>query len=164
MPWVRIDERFPEHPKWGNASAQAVQWFLFALCYCNRNLTDGFIPMGVAYRLIHTKDEDEAGRVLGELMEMGVILAEARQKVRGYRMHDFLNYQPSKRAVEQARRASKRRKGAWIERKKNGSGTDMERERNGVPNGDGTAAERVENVATRNRNRSLEEQELDPVA
>lgn len=48
MPWIRIDDHFDEHPK--HAAIGPVGWgvWLAGLAYCNRNLTDGFIPYSVA--------------------------------------------------------------------------------------------------------------------
>ena len=48
MPWVKVDDRFDEHPK--HAAVGPVGWgvWLAGLAYCNRNLTDGFIPWSVA--------------------------------------------------------------------------------------------------------------------
>jgi hypothetical protein len=48
MPWVRVDDHFNEHPKM--AAVGPVGWgvWLAGLAYCNRNLTDGFIPYSVA--------------------------------------------------------------------------------------------------------------------
>lgn len=48
MPWIKIDDHFDEHPK--HAAVGPVGWgvWLAGLAYCNRNLTDGFIPYSVA--------------------------------------------------------------------------------------------------------------------
>jgi hypothetical protein len=48
MPWIRIDDHFDEHPKL--AAVGPVGWgvWLAGLAYCNRNLTDGFIPYAIA--------------------------------------------------------------------------------------------------------------------
>lgn len=143
MPWVRIDDNFPEHPKWGNSSAFAVQWFVFALCYCNRNLTDGFVPNGVALRLIPTDEslplEALPFKVLQELELFGVIHQGARNGVTGYRIHDYLKYQPSKREVEREKKDAKARKARFLEQQKNAHGTEKEREKNGVRNAKRTA-------------------------
>jgi len=94
MPWVKLDDRFSEHPKWGNAPSCDVHWFLFALCYCNRNLTDGFIPAGVAERLTpgHQQIEVEAlpFRVIRRLIDLGVISEKEKRGIAGYEIHDFL--------------------------------------------------------------------------
>lgn len=146
MPWVRIDDGFSEHPKWGNASAFEIQWFVFALCYCNRNLTDGFVPLGVANRLIHTDDElpKEAlpFNVLRSLEAAGIITPAERRGAPGYLIHDYLKYQPSRREVEREKQHSKERKGRFLERQRNANGTEKEREKNGVQNGVGTGEER----------------------
>src|SRR5262245_30525484 len=48
MAWVRIDDGFVDHPKIAAVGAIGAWLQLQALCYANRNLTDGFIPYGVA--------------------------------------------------------------------------------------------------------------------
>lgn len=70
MPWVRIDDHFDEHPKM--AAVGPVGWgvWLAGLAYCNRNLTDGFIPYAIAEGIggswhvrepIRDEDEVESG-------------------------------------------------------------------------------------------------------
>jgi hypothetical protein len=48
VPWVKVDDRFDEHPK--HAAVGPVGWgvWLAGLAYANRNLTDGFIPYAIA--------------------------------------------------------------------------------------------------------------------
>jgi hypothetical protein len=117
MPWVRIDDSFPEHPKWGNSNAFEVQWFLYALCYCNRNLTDGFIPVGVADRLIRTDprlpEEAKPFQVIRRLLAVGIIRETEKRGMSGYQIHDFLDYQPSKKQVEREREVTAKRQGRY---------------------------------------------------
>lgn len=111
MPWVRIDDGFSEHPKWAGAAALDVQWFLYALCYCNRNLTDGFIPSSVALRLTPSKPQPAIER----LVRSGVIDVE----LGGYRIHDYLTYQPSKESIEAERERAKSRQKRFRSRERN---------------------------------------------
>lgn len=80
MPWVRIDDHFDEHPKL--AAIGPVGWgvWLAGLAYCNRNLTDGFIPYAVAegiggsWRIREPIDDEEE-------IDNGVRMVRNRERV-----------------------------------------------------------------------------------
>ena len=101
MSWVAIDDRFPDHPKLaklGDLVAAATWLHISALCYCNRWLTDGFIPDGKLAGLYTLKDHDPA--------DLAKALKKARmwERVRGgWRIHDYQDYQPSRIEVEEKR-------------------------------------------------------------
>ncbi len=105
VPWVRLDDSFPDHPKIAAAGPFGGWLHVCGLCYCNRHLTDGFIPASVAHRLM---DADTAGltecsAVAEDLCERGLW-----HKVEGgYEIHDYLDYQPSRADVEQLRAKKK---------------------------------------------------------
>lgn len=102
MVWVRLDDRFPEHPKVASLSNEAFRAHVEALCYCGRNGTDGLIPKGIANRLGSADELRAAG-----LWE---------DDPAGYRVHGFLDYNPT--AEEAAERREKRsaagRRGAAV--------------------------------------------------
>jgi hypothetical protein len=50
--WVRLDDEFPAHPKLAEVGPLGLAMQVAALCYCNRYLTDGFIPRGAAATLL----------------------------------------------------------------------------------------------------------------
>ena len=51
MPWVRLDDQFPDHPK-SLAVGPLGSWlYICGLAYANRFLTDGFIPERQTKRL-----------------------------------------------------------------------------------------------------------------
>ncbi len=52
MPWVRIDDHYDQHPKIAQVGPLGVALWLAGLAYCNRTLTDGFIPWSVAHTLV----------------------------------------------------------------------------------------------------------------
>lgn len=68
MPWVRLEDNFPEHSKIAGLSAHAFRLHVEALCYCARNLTDGYISEDALKRF--TGARRSAGRV-AELVEAG---------------------------------------------------------------------------------------------
>lgn len=107
MTWVRLDEEFPDHPKVAAAGPLAAWLHVCALAYCNRYLTDGFVPAGQVAKLadfsgLRVKVGDLAGRLVD------VDLWEAAEG--GYRVHDFHDYQPSRAAVEADRRSKQEAK------------------------------------------------------
>jgi hypothetical protein len=129
MPWVRIDDHFDEHPKM--AAVGPVGWgvWLAGLAYCNRNLTDGFIPYAIAEGIggawtirepVDHDDEDGARSVRrgsliwtidrgsgmhGESMTTQWIIDQLvrvglwQEVDGGYRIHDYDEYQPTKAQV-----------------------------------------------------------------
>jgi hypothetical protein len=92
MPWGRIDDDLYDHPKvheLGKYRLPCIGLYALVLSWCNRYLTDGYIP---------------ADRVKG----FGGTPALAEQLVRvglwdkttdGYHVHDFLDYNASAEQV-----------------------------------------------------------------
>ena len=131
MPWIKVDDHYDEHPKFARAGPLGVVMWLAGLAYCNRNLTDGFIPWSVARSLVaweylrpapdgaerdliwsvgaatgmHGQDVDCAF-VIDLLLDSG-LWAEAAG---GYLVHDYGDYQPTKEDILSERKA-------WAERK-----------------------------------------------
>ncbi len=96
MVWVRLDDGFTDNPKIAALSDAAFRSFITALCYCNKNLTDGLVPALIAKQVA-------APRVLIELTT-AVIFERVGAN---YRVHDYDQYQPSKADVETKQTASK---------------------------------------------------------
>ncbi|WP_325603015.1 hypothetical protein [Nocardioides sp.] len=119
-----MDDQFPDHPKVIAAGPLAKSLFVDGLCYCNRLLTDGLIPRRMALRLADDyaeyTDEDLAQR----LVDVG--LWETCED--GYRVHDYLDYQPSAEKVKaertslSAKRAAAGRAGAAARWQTDGNG------------------------------------------
>lgn len=116
--WVKVDDVFPEHRKIVDAgrhlgrsgSGRVLAIWLAGLCYCNRNLTDGFIPAAIlrTWTLYDRRPLDVA-----EVM----VIARLFDRVEGgYAMHDYLDYQPSAEQVKAKRKRD-------LERKKKGKPT-----------------------------------------
>jgi len=117
MPWVRIDDHFDEHPKFARAGPLGIAMWVAGLAYCNRNLTDGFIPWAVARRLLNWEFlgpelDDPRGRTIHKIsISSGMrgedvtcsyvvdLLIDAglwEERGDGYQVHDYGDYQPSK--------------------------------------------------------------------
>jgi hypothetical protein len=108
MPWVRIDDHFPDHPKVVQAGPLGIALHVAALCYCSRHLTDGFVPAAVVPNLLPTAQNvtPEVTRDISvTLLEVGM-WTEVRN---GFQIHDYLDYNPSREKVLRERAAASRR-------------------------------------------------------
>jgi len=94
MTWVRLEDQFDEHPKIAALSDTALALFVCGLGYCNRNLTDGFIPTAVGNGKLRYCDGNPVPAIR-ELVAAGLW----EQVGGGWLVHDFLDYQPSKEKV-----------------------------------------------------------------
>ncbi len=93
MPWLRIDETFAEHDKVLSLSDAAFRLHVHALCYCARLTTDGVVPRAALRSLKGTS------RLAERLVEVGCW--ELHDK--GWLVHDFLEYNPSREDLEKVR-------------------------------------------------------------
>ena len=107
MTWIRIDDQMPDHPKIEPLSDAAFRWTIRALSYANRFLTNGVLPSAFLDRV-----PDD---VRGELVTRGVW----EQGRDGHtRIHDYLDYQPSKAEIQRQRKATRQRVARFREREK----------------------------------------------
>ncbi len=104
MVWARLDDQFHTHEKVAELDptpatiplmAGALGLHLLALSWCSDKLTDGVVPRSQPARLIGAPVDN----LIEELMRVGLW---ERHK-RGYLIHDFLDYNPSKAQVEALR-------------------------------------------------------------
>lgn len=112
MTWVKIDDRMPEHPKVLQVGDSDALWLhVCALCYCNRNLTNGFVHADIVPRLSGTKRHRQAVAKL--------VAARLWHEVTdGYQIHDYLEFQRSKDHVVAELEAGKKRAAKSYERRK----------------------------------------------
>jgi len=115
MPWVKLDEQFTEHPKILKAGPLGLVLQVRGLCYCNRNLTDGFIPksqvemwasdlkqvathlVGPQYTFASKQNGSDLAAELGSYMVNFGLWEDAEG---GYQIHSYLVYQPSKHSLQ----------------------------------------------------------------
>lgn len=133
MTWVGVDDSAPLHKKFFRSGLTAYGWFVAALCYCNRFLTDGFIPAKDAALVFPGTPQDLLMAVIQALVQehtLHVVKAGVRttchnksrncptpvRQEDGWSVHDFFVHQPSKIAVIRKRRENsiRGRKGAEI--------------------------------------------------
>jgi len=117
LTWVKLDDGFPSHPKLAEVGPLGLAMQVAALCYCNRYLTDGYLPRAAAATLLDFdgiglidgvfRGEDADWRIVSGLM----VECELWDEVAGgFQIHDYLDYPPSRDAVL-AERAKKKASG-----------------------------------------------------
>lgn len=104
MTWVKLDDGFPRHPKVRRLSPVAFTLHVCGLCWCAEYLTDGVILDGQV-RDVSDLTPKQAEKGAGELVDR-----KLWDRIDGgYRIHDFLEYNPSREKVEAERaRAAER--------------------------------------------------------
>lgn len=124
MPWVKLSDDWYDNPKHIAAGPLGNAMWVTALSWCLRNLTDGYIPNGQVNRLV---DPDalaalgtDARAVAATLVACGLF----EQADGGYRIHDFLDYQPSREQVLDGR---ERERGRWRRRQEASDNCPTER-------------------------------------
>lgn len=133
MPWIKVDDHFDEHLKHARVGPPGWGYWLAGLAYCNRNLTDGFIPYAVAYSLAGWQvwddvDDDARERIWtygvasgmsGQDLDGEWIVARLvasglwEPAAGGFMVHDYLDYNPSRESVLAERKV-------WAEKKARG--------------------------------------------
>lgn len=109
MTWVKLDEHMPENAKVLEAGPLAAWMHVCGIAYCNRHLTDGFVPEIVAPRLMdHAEYGEGVDDLTGRLTEVGLWEWDADRL--GWWIHDYHDYQPSA-AEEKAKRKAKQEAG-----------------------------------------------------
>lgn len=122
MPWVKIDDHFDEHPKMQKVGPIGWGFWLAGIAYCNRNLTDGFIPWSKARTLCsfeiveddgmlwelgrnsgHAGEDLTADWVISLLIDAGLWeeVGNGNGRIEGYLIHDYPEYQPTRAQVEE---------------------------------------------------------------
>lgn len=112
MPWVKLDDHFPEHPKIDAAGPLGLALQVRALCHSSRNLTDGYLSLAAVKRLTADFPPDGNGPLSTwpDLM-VKVGMWKEMKNGSGYMIHDYLKYNPSKKMVDLQRESDRKRKG-----------------------------------------------------
>lgn len=119
MPWVRLDDGFPQHPKVVTTGPLGLALQVAGLCYCSRYLTDGFIPQAAVPSLLDFSEEEltlnlqEGGGLCLLTVERLVSAGVWAIAPGGYRVHDYLHYQPSKEQVLRNRESNNARQSRY---------------------------------------------------
>lgn len=109
--WLRVDDKFPDHPKARGLDAVAIAVWLAAACWSAEYEQDGRVTPEAARQLAARFDSQvsllggEEPPVVARLVAVG--LWERHNDI--YVIHDFLDYNPSRREVARERRAARAR-------------------------------------------------------
>jgi hypothetical protein len=95
MPWVNLDENFPEHPKNDSLTDGAFRLHVAGICYCNRQLTDGLIAADKVARLVPRFRQ----KALDELIDRGLWIR--LDTIQCYEIHDFLQWNRSRGEIKE---------------------------------------------------------------
>ena len=107
MPWFRLDDSFHSHPKVIAAGNEAIGLFVRCGTYAAEHLTDGFIPEHVAvlYGGSQVRSRGDAADGKAEALAETLVRTKLWRRTRGgWRMPDYLDYNPSKEAVDKERK------------------------------------------------------------
>lgn len=111
MPWARLDDGLNDDAKLNALSAEAFRLWVRGLVYCQKNLTDGFIPTHELPRLSASVKERERPKLVAELCA-SLVIGKAplwHQVESGYQMHDYLDHNDSRDKVLDERGKAKKR-------------------------------------------------------
>lgn len=106
MPWARLDDMLPVHPKVRGLSDSAFRLYVSAICWSNCNQTDGHIPSA---QLQYVSDVRRARYCADQLVQAGLWETDEG----GWRIHDYLEYQPSSAKVKHERELKRQRQERW---------------------------------------------------
>ena len=102
MPWVKLDDSFHDHPKVLRAGLPAIGLHVVALTHCSRYLTDGH----VSPEFVSQKAGKNGQKIAAALVTAGLWTVNDR----GWTIHDYLDYNPSRTQVVETRRKESERK------------------------------------------------------
>jgi hypothetical protein len=118
MPWFRLDDSFHSHPKVIAAGNEAIGLYVRCGSYAAEHLTDGFIreDIAVLYGACDTGSRRNPGTGQPETLAQTLARTKLWRRTRGgWRMPDYLEYNPSKQAVENDRKLKAERQKRWRE-------------------------------------------------
>lgn len=119
MPWARIDDQANDDDKLNALCSDAFRLWVRGLVYCQKKLTDGFIPDSTIGQLAALAKDRERPRIIAELLAPHPRLGKGPlwHKVDGgYQMHDYLDWNESRAQVEAARQSSIQRMALFRDR------------------------------------------------
>ena len=96
MTWIRLDDQIAHHPKFIAAGPIAAWLWVCGNGYCNKYLTDGFIPASALGTL---GDVTNVEKWAMRLVEVGLW----KKVSGGFNVHDFHDYNPTAAEVKEVR-------------------------------------------------------------
>lgn len=123
---AKFDDGTADNPKMFAAGPVASWLWFCGVLYCRRALTDGYIPKGKVPALISSLSATGAFKQATKLCDVGLW----HEEIGGYRVHDYLDWNPTKAAIENYRKRDRARK---HERHGIHAESDLESDRNPEP-------------------------------
>jgi len=113
--WSRLDDALIDHRKifyaaevlGKNGGVLAVGMYAIGLMWCNKHLTDGFLPAAVVRSFPHAQNPLA---LAAALVEARLWAREKRDGVAGFVVHDFASMNPSGDAIRARRKRDAARK------------------------------------------------------
>ena len=115
MTWAKVDDRWPRHPKAIAVGPLGRDLYVCGLCYCNEHLTDGFIPDDAVATLALPGPGNHHNRFTSVSVTLQKLLdAHLWERVQGgYRVHDYLDWNPTAERIRELRQKKKNRQDRW---------------------------------------------------
>lgn len=104
-----LDDALPDHPKFVGLSNDAFAIWVRCDCYANRVMTDGFIPERTAVGNGGSASRKSTEKAIADLVKAGLWVVVEN----GFRMHNFLDWNPSRAARLDKLAQAKARKDRW---------------------------------------------------
>ena len=101
MPWAKIDDRFYLNPKVMRAGLEGRALYIAGLVHAAGGLTDGLIESDIVTRLALLADVTDVAGAAARLVELRLW----EQTPAGYRIHDYLEYNPTREHIQHVREA-----------------------------------------------------------
>lgn len=115
MSWARLDDACTDHLKLRRAGTAGLALWTASIVWCSRHLTDGFIPTDMLHDIWRPVGESfDADSACARLVATGLW----DEVEGGWRVHDYLDYNPSREEVmrsrEQAAERQRRRRSKHV--------------------------------------------------
>lgn len=109
MTWFKVDDKLHDHRKARAAGPTAMGVWLMAGSWSAANLTDGFVPSAILTRWGRQRDA-------ARLVEVGLWYADEHDGEKGWRFHQWAEFQPTraKKLAEREERAKAGRAGGLV--------------------------------------------------
>jgi hypothetical protein len=133
MTWFKVDDRLHDHHKTRQAGPLAMGVWVMAGSWCAANETDGFIPASVVARFA-----SKITPITRRLESVGLWTSTTRNGEPGFQFHDWDEYQPSSKELQDKRAAARDRMRKYRENK---PGTNHDVRPNAQANGQRTSQE-----------------------
>src|SRR3954454_320443 len=114
--WIRLDDNFADSPKIVAAGSECGWLWIMSIAYANRFTTNGFVPATELSQLTRTmpnKSRAKRSELAKKLCAVSLWEETARNGVVGYQIHDYLDYQPSRKEIQKSRKQSRLRQAKW---------------------------------------------------